>query len=134
MKITALLCDYADEVAGKLYIVGGGWSRILADSVAPIALAIKFAIPWEQANQPHNLNIRMVHEDGELFVGPDEKPIEMAGKVEVGRPPGTKAGSELDAALAVRIGPLAFPPGRYVWEISVDGTVLERIAFDAIGG
>ena len=26
MKTTLLLCDYAQEVGGKLYVLGGGWS------------------------------------------------------------------------------------------------------------
>lgn len=45
-----LLCDAADSVNGKLYILGAGWSQLLfPDRPANMSLAIKIAVPWDQA-------------------------------------------------------------------------------------
>ena len=39
MKITLLLCDHAQEVGGKLYVLGGGWS-IYRGTPVTMALAV----------------------------------------------------------------------------------------------
>src|SRR5690349_10370980 len=59
-----LLCDFAQEVGGKLYIVGGGWSKVF-DIGQPMnmALAIKLWVPWNAANQPTQLAIELRTED-----------------------------------------------------------------------
>lgn len=134
MKVTALLCDFADEVNGKLYILGGGWSLIAANRPVPLALAVKIAVPWGQSNRPHDLVIRLIDGEGNPFNGPDGKPVEAAGKFEVGRPPGIASGSDLDTSLALKIGALTFEPGRYVWEIRIDGDAVEEVSFEAVGG
>jgi len=60
-----LLCDYAEELGGKLYIMGAGWSQLRTPyQPSNMALAIKLSVPWTQANEPHNLAIRLVTEDG----------------------------------------------------------------------
>ena len=43
-----MLADSAQAVAGKLYILGGGWS-MTGPAATPSALAIKFEVPWEAA-------------------------------------------------------------------------------------
>ena len=132
MKVTAFLCDYADDAGGKLNIIGGGWSLIVADQPVPIALAIKIGVPWDQANRPHELSVRLLDTDSNPFVAPNGQPVEMVGKIEVGRPPGLRPGTNLDAQIVVRIPVISFPQGRYTWEIKVDDEVLENISFDAI--
>src|SRR3974377_2306378 len=63
MKTTMLLCDYAQEVAGKLYVLGGGWS-IYRGTPVTMGLAVKIAVPWDGANMPHEFAARLVTEDG----------------------------------------------------------------------
>ena len=72
MKTTLLLCDNAQEVAGKLYVLGGGWS-IYRGSPVSMALAVKIAVPWDAANVPHDFAARLVTEDGDdpMLTGPD---------------------------------------------------------------
>ena len=49
-----ILCDYAEEIGGKLYVVGGGWSRTArADTAGDFYLAGKLLVPWTDANRPH---------------------------------------------------------------------------------
>lgn len=124
MKVTMLLADSAQEVNGKLYILGGGWS--VAGVSAPSAVAMKFDVPWDRANQPYQITLELLTADGEpvLVQGPagDEVPVRIEGQLEVGRPPGLKPGTPIDAAMAINLGPLPLQPDqRYQWRLSVDG-------------
>lgn len=118
-----LLCDAAQEVGGKLYILGGGWSTKGPDP-APMALAIKIDVPWNQANERHQFVLVLESGDGGVIEFPSEagpQAVRIDGEFEVGRPAGTPAGADMDAALAVNIGPLPLAPGLYSWQLSIDG-------------
>jgi hypothetical protein len=133
LKALMLLCDYAEELGGKLYIMGGGWSKIFTPNVpSNMALAIKLSIPWNEANSPHDVTVRIVNEDHEPLRNEEGQDIGLAGKVEVGRPPGLRPGSYLDAPMALTFNGLTLSPGTYVWELLVDGEVLESTAFDVV--
>jgi uncharacterized protein DUF6941 len=134
LKTTLLLCDYAQEVAGKLYVLGGGWS-IYRGAPITMALAVKIAVPWDAANMPHDFSARLLTEDGAdpVLETPDNggvaTPIEFQGRFEAGRPAGLAPGSELDAPFAVNIAGLPLPPGRYEWQVAIDGELVDRVAF-----
>jgi hypothetical protein len=127
-----LLCDYAEEVNGKLYIMGGGWSKVLRPN-APVnmALAIKLSVPWIEANRRHTVVVRLLTENFEQ-VPVDGKDVQLSINMEVGRPPGLRPGSCLDAPLAATFQGLSLPPGAYLWELGVNGNVLKRVPFDVI--
>lgn len=128
-----LLCDYAEEVNGKLYIMGGGWSRIFTPGIpSNMALAIKLSVPWNEANRPHNIAVRLVDENRESVRDQEGNDIGLAGKVEMGRPPGLKPGSNLDMALALRFDGLILESGTYVWEFLIGDDVLESTIFDVV--
>jgi hypothetical protein len=122
VKVTMMLADAAQQVGGKLYILGGGWS-ITGPNPTPSALAIKIEVPWELANRPHDLLIELIDSDGRPVQIEEGKPAQILGKVEVGRPAGLAAGTPLDAPLAVTIAPIAaLKPGqRYLWRLSING-------------
>jgi hypothetical protein len=134
LKTTVLLCDHAQEVAGKLYVLGGGWS-IYRGSPVTMALAVKIDVPWESANMPHDFTAQLLTEDGMPPVLPKPDggaaytPIEFQGRFEAGRPPGVPPGSDLDTPFAVNIAGLPLAPGRYEWHIAIDGELVERVAF-----
>jgi hypothetical protein len=129
MQVTMLLCDAADESGGKLYVLGGGWSVIrVPNTPTPMALAIKMAVPWDKTNQPHQIEAVLVNEDGDS-VDSGDGPVKVEGAVEVGRPPGLKPGTPIDTPFVLNFGALSLPPGGYVWELSVDGSVLAREPF-----
>lgn len=120
-----LLADAAQEVNGKLYVLGGGWS-VTGPDVPPMSLAIKLDVPWSEANRSHTFDIVLVDTDGRA-VGSEggASGIRVDGRFEVGRPPGLPAGSDIDFAFAVSIPPVPLAPGRYAWQLSIDGRTHE---------
>jgi hypothetical protein len=134
MDATLLLCDAAEAVNGKLYILGGGWSVILAPRrPTPVMLAVKLAVPWDQSNQKHTITATLLDADGDpvdLGMGP----VQAEGEVEVGRPPGLKPGTNLDVVFVLPFGLLAFESGSYVWQLDVDGKSAAREPFTVLPG
>ena len=134
MNTTLLLCDHAQEVAGKLYILGGGWS-IYRGAPVTMGLAVKISVPWDAANIPHDFTARLVTEDGQDPHLPnsegalDPTRIEFQGRFEAGRPAGLAPGSDLDAPFAVNIAGLPLIPGRYEWQVEIDQNVVGRVPF-----
>jgi hypothetical protein len=134
MKLTMLLADAAQAVDGKLFILGGGWS-ITGPDATPSAIAIKIDVPWTEANKRHRLELALFDEDGhpvsvQTPIG--DRPIQITGDFEVGRPPGLKPGTDLGVVLAINIGPFPLLPGRgYVWTCSINGQTRDewRVSF-----
>lgn len=126
-----MLADSAQEVNGKLYILGGGWS-VTGPEVGPMALAIKIDVPWNSANRKHRFEVALLGEDGhppEMVTPDGHQPgqVSFRGEFEVGRPPGIPPGSDIDATFAVQLAPLPLVPGRrYLWRVEIDGTSEEH--------
>ena len=132
IDVTMLLCDFAQSVGGKLYIVGGGWSIIRkTEQPASMALAVKLAIPWSHANERHRVEAQLITDEGEP-VEREGEAVRAEGNVEVGRPPGLRPGTPLDAAFVLNFQGLDLEPGGYVWELGVDGTVMARAPFQMV--
>ena len=124
-----LLCDAAEESGGKLYILGGGWSVIRVPEVpTSMALAIKMSIPWDQANQPHQIIATLLTEDGDP-VEQDAGPVIVEAQAEIGRPAGIKPGTPLDMPFVLKFQNLMLKAGGYVWELDVAGTTMARAPF-----
>ncbi len=49
-----ILADAAEIVNGKLYMMGGGWNRITANSELPLTksfgISISVTVPWSHTN------------------------------------------------------------------------------------
>jgi hypothetical protein len=125
MMATILLADAAQAIENKLYILGGGWS-VTGPDPTPSALAIALKVPWDEANERHEMRVELLDSDGRaVVVGPDPdeaRPVLIESHFEVGRPPGLKPGTSIDLAFAVNLGPVPLPPGgRYEWRLSIDG-------------
>jgi hypothetical protein len=127
-----LLCDAAQEVGGKLYILGGGWSVTQANVPVQMALAVKLSVPWDQTNEPHQIALSLLDADGEPVMGESGEPIRATGEFELGRPAGLKRGTPLDAPFVASFSGVALEAGSYVWQLEVDGTLMERAPFLAI--
>ena len=99
MQTTLLLCDHAQEVAGKLYVLGGGWS-IYRGCARHHGTRRQDLGSWDAANIPHDFAARLVTEDGVDPVAADRRRrlgatrIEFQGRFEAGRPAGLAPGSE----------------------------------------
>src|SRR5215204_1975702 len=131
-----LLCDAAQSVGGKLYVLGGGWSQVPAAAFAAgqsMALAIALAVPWDQANEAFEIVARLTTQDGDAVEVPDpdggSNPVEARGQLEVGRPAGLKRGTPLDSTLALNFAGLPLGSGGYVWELLVNDDVKARTPF-----
>ncbi len=133
MRVTLLLCDAAQVVGGKLYILGGGWNLLRArpGHPSPMALAMSVVVPWNATNERHVFRACLLNEDGQPVMTPDQKPLEIGGEFELGRPPGTKPGASFNVPLAIQI---AFPlePGSYRWEVAMDGTTMAEESFTVV--
>ena len=131
-----LLADAAQEVRGKLYILGGGWS-VTGPDVPPMALAIKLDVPWSDANASHEFELTLVDTDGRAVNMTERTPgsshgsshgaheVRIEGSFEVGRPAGLPPGSDIDCAFTVNVGALPLSSGRYAWQLWIDGETAE---------
>ncbi|HEX6547778.1 MAG TPA: hypothetical protein VF134_03445 [Candidatus Dormibacteraeota bacterium] len=130
--MTVLLCDSAQAVGGKLYILGGGWSRVMAiNPNISMVLAVHMRIPWAEANRRLTVRFDLVTEDGQSVPAPNGDGVYAEAKVEVGRPPGLRPGTDLDQTFVI---PAVVPlrAGVYRWDVSVDGEKLEDVAFEVV--
>lgn len=138
MRVMMLLADSAQEVNGKLYVLGGGWN-ILQTAPAPTAVAMHIHVPWDRTNMQHRWRLELLDGDGEpvLVPGPlGEQPLVAEGAFEVGRPPGITPGSELGVSMALTIGPVPLTPGgRYVWRLTIGDETRDdwRLPFSVAG-
>lgn len=124
MEATILLCDAAEAINGKLYILGGGWS-VTGPAPSPSALAVKIDIPWTDTNRKIPVHVELPTADGRLVTIPDsmgnEQVVRLDLDIEVGRPPGVAHGTPLDATVAFGIPPLPLERGgRYQWRLTID--------------
>jgi hypothetical protein len=132
VEALVLLCDSAQAVNGKLYVLGGGWSQVSRAGFPggfTMALAIRVAVPWDRANEKIPIMIRLVTDQGATVNDPADNPVEADTQLEVGRPPGLKAGTPLDACLAINFAGLPLDEGSYAWVLEADGSVKGRAPF-----
>lgn len=123
-----ILADAVEAVNGKLYMLGGGWDKNFASSYpAPVrlGLAIGFLVDWDETNEPHEVRVAFLDEDGK------EIPPQITGNIEVGRPPGLRPGSQQRAVMAINAGFPLPKGGRY--EVKVFSADQERsVTFDSV--
>jgi hypothetical protein len=117
-----LLCDAAEEVGGKLYVMGGGWTHLLTpNQPMNMALGVVVAVPWDRTNERHDLTVGLVDEDGEpVQIG--GQVVRTGGQMAVGRPLGVKPGSAINAVMAFKFNGVVLDVGGYVWELRVGKT------------
>lgn len=131
-QVTVLLCDAAESVGGKLYILGAGWSQMLADNPTNMSLAIKLLVPWNRTNETITVRASLVDEDREETVDLGKGPLMAEAGVEMGRPPGLRQGAPLDASFVLNFPGMTLPQGGYVWKIEVNDSEKARILIQAL--
>jgi hypothetical protein len=118
-----LVADAAQVSGGKLFMIGGGWDRLLVSRLPgppalPFFVAFGIGVPWSHTNRRFGFVVDLL--------GEDEQQIDqlVTGEFEVIRPPGVSPGTRQRAQFAGPARP-AFPAaGRYTIRLSVDGTAL----------
>ena len=66
MKATLILADYARVSEGKLDVLGAGWTVAGPDEVT-MGLGVLVEVPWDQTNRSHQMVVRLLGEDGQLY-------------------------------------------------------------------
>jgi hypothetical protein len=125
--INAWLADAAQVVAGKLFVFGGGWSRIPPG--LPFAVVGKIDVPWHLREEEHALRLDLVDTDGSPFLVPQPElnplvlPLQSFDPAWVGDD--IKPGTSLDWPFAANVGPgLPLAPNtRYEWRIVINDVV-----------
>ena len=120
LRVNMMLCDSAQAVNGKLFVLGGGLS-VIGPKPQPLALAIHVTVPWDRANISHLWTLSLVDEDGRpITVG--DKPVAVTGRFEAGRPAGLRAGTPLGVPLAINLTALRLKPSiGYSFVFEIDG-------------
>jgi len=120
IDVTLLLCDHAEALNGKLYVMGGGWNVLFAPG-RPVhtAVAAVIAVPWDQTNLRHKLSLDLLTADGDP-VEVEGGAVHLEGMFEVGRPAGVKPGSALNTPLVWNFDGLVLQEGGYEWKLSID--------------
>lgn len=123
MRADVLLADSAQVVAGKAYILGGGWSLVRGD--IPMAVVVFLEVPWNRTNERMDWMLELLDSDGapvRIPVPDGQQAIRVAGNLEVGRPPGLAHGTPITPPpIAVSVPQLTLEPGRYTWRFSING-------------
>ena len=132
VKARLLLCDAAQVQGGKLYILGGGWSRVVGLGPLTFTLAVSLLIPWHMANKPISVDLTLVDDNGRVLHAPSGQAVSISGKLEVGRPPGLRQGSLLENQLTVPVANLLLEPGVYRWDLTIDGELREQVVFEVV--
>lgn len=129
-----MIADSAQAVGGKLYVLGGGVSNMLAPP-APIALCGTIVIPWDETNNPHTMTVLMENANGEpvmVSTPLGEQPFKIEAMFEGGRPPGAAKGTSFTAPIAMNFVRPPAPVGRYVFRILSDGKEVDQLALDIV--
>jgi hypothetical protein len=124
-----ILADYAEAVAGKLYLMGGGWDQINVNGEFPMqknfAIALAIKVPWYQTNRPHTFELVFEDADGQLLGN-------APGQFETGRPVGIPAGKTQRAQVAIVAGMQFERPGEYVVRALLNGEESARTSFGVV--
>lgn len=123
----ALIADYAEVVAGKLYVMGGGWSVSNAAGLPAqvrLAVAAGIRVGWEETNRTIPVVITVEDDDG--------RPIaRIEAGVNVGRGPDLVPGTSQLAQLAANMNVQADSYGGYRVTVEVAGMV-KRLPFRVV--
>jgi hypothetical protein len=124
VKVTVLVADAAQELGGKIYALGVGWS-VIPTPTPPHALIILIDVDWTETNRRFNLRAELVDSDMQpvmVQTGVGEQPVQIEGEVEVGRPAGLPPGSSIRVPFVASFGPLVLVAGsRYEWRVTING-------------
>lgn len=126
-----LLADAATVADNKLYIHGAGWDSILAAAFPVeqplISVALRVRVPWAETNQPHEIEMDVLDQDGASILPPDRV---LKGQINAGRPVGLPPGEDQVLPFVLNLTGLKFEkPGNYVIVFRVDGLTAAEARF-----
>lgn len=138
MQAHIILCDSAqlDQGTGKMHMLGAGWT-VTGPQVPPFSVVVFLRVPWEEAQEDHAFEIRLLDESGQPVVPagvPDSKPVSFTGglKLNPDSPLLEESAKMVDihSAIAVSAPALRIPAGqRYRWVVEADGKEIGSTMF-----
>jgi hypothetical protein len=130
METNILLCDFAENIAGKLYIMGGGWD-MCSPGPRNLSVVVRVLVPWSEANVDHSLALRLQDDAGNTVeIGEPPRPVVIEAQFQVGRPPGTPQGWDLNYTAVFTFNGLFLEPNKiYRWQVEIDGEPTQSAVF-----
>lgn len=126
-----ILADFAQMVANKLYLQGGGWDKLTINAGFPatysIGIAASFRVPWNETNQENNVEIEVVTDDGESIA-------KISASFTVGRPPDIPAGQDQRSQIAGNLTLQLPRPGTYTIIARLEDQEAARTHFNVVVG
>jgi len=132
IQATMLLCDAAESIGGKLFILGGGWSHLHDRQPKAMALAVKLDVPDGLSESRLPVEARFVTEAGEPVGDQQDKAISFKGEIALARRPGqAQEGRPLSTvfALNVHFHGVELEPDAYAWELRINEDLVARATF-----
>jgi hypothetical protein len=125
---TALLGDAATAREGLLSVLHGGVTRVNAQTY-PFqyqgSLGLIFTFHPTEASHPHQFQILLQSEDGRRL-------LDLTGTLQADPAPDLQPGEEMSVPAALNFVTVLSSPGRYSFEILMDGIHQTSIAFRAM--
>lgn len=122
------VANHAEAVNGLLYLSGAGWTDLTRhvgpDGQIPpnhIGIGVSILVSWNETNQKHHIVLRIENADGKTL-------INVEGDIEMGRPPGLPAGSDLRGVMAIN-GEVQFPAAGVYRVVAVVGQDMRSVTF-----
>jgi hypothetical protein len=118
------IADFAEAIAGKLYVMGGGinviWGQGFPNTVR-VSLAAILRVPWGDTNRRFPVRAWLETAD----TGEELSEGRLEGQMEAGRPPGGR-GEDVIISFAAPVNFTVGEPGRFrlVFEFADDRRVL----------
>jgi hypothetical protein len=143
MQVDAILCNHAEAVNNQLYVSGGGieLAQAPAGAVPPLAVTLGIGmiltVGWAQTNEPHEVEIELLTEDGQPVDVPTGPGIYAPFKVQmsfnVGRPPALAVGDDQHVCMAANFPGLPLPVfGKYEFVVRVDGQAERTLPYRVV--
>lgn len=126
-----MLCDFAQSVNGKLYILGGAWNQVRRSpgvQAFQVVVAAKLSVPWDLANHRMTFVLRMITTDGDEVMANDA-PVEIQGQFEVARGLGMRQGTPLISAFTLPVALPELDAGSYVFELRIRDRIVATEPF-----
>ncbi len=126
----ALLADSVQAIAGKLYILGGGWDTLFVGKFPArhpsLGLGMRFRVPWAYQEPQFRVSVDLVDEDGRSIFG-DRK---ISQTIPVRRPDHLPSGSEISVVRAFTFNSLPLTrAGGLAFRILVEDEEVSRLRF-----
>ena len=126
----ALLADSVQAIAGKLYVLGGGWDTLYVAKFPArhpsLGIGIRFRVPWSFQAERFSVSIDLIDEDGKSLFG--ERRVTQA--IPVRRPQHLPSGSDVSVVRAFTFNSLPLPrAGGFAFRVLVDDAEVSRLRF-----